>query len=168
MTRPQFFDHAAGCQKSHGEKHRAGCSCRAKEIKTAKNNGDKYDQFLNEADIDIQTFVRPPRPECPICFVPLPFEIELRICFVRCGKVICRACTDESMIIDFDSKVKRGVNIRDPKNCRRYPFCRQLPVEGRAVPVKKIIERGDAAAMMHLGSDYLNGTDVRYDERKAI
>lgn len=40
---------------------------RVEEIK-AMNNGDEYDQFLDEVDIDIKTFVMLGRRECLICY----------------------------------------------------------------------------------------------------
>ena len=43
------------CQKNHRNEHRAECNRRVKEIKAAMNNGDAYDQFLDEVDIDINS-----------------------------------------------------------------------------------------------------------------
>ena len=44
-----------------------------------------FDQFLDEEEIDIDTFVLPSRPECPLCMLPLPFEGDRLIIKHCCG-----------------------------------------------------------------------------------
>lgn len=42
-----------------------------------------FDQFLDEEEIDITTFVLPPLPKCSICDTPYPFE-NSRTIFKQC------------------------------------------------------------------------------------
>ena len=48
----------------------------AKLITDCRKQDDELDQFLDEEDIDIDTFVLPPRPECPLCMLPFPFAAD--------------------------------------------------------------------------------------------
>ena len=44
------------------------------DVKEEYDHG--FDQFLDEQEIDINTFVLPPQPKCSICDTPYPFEAD--------------------------------------------------------------------------------------------
>ena len=61
------------CQKAHRPLHKNACKKRAAELREEK------------------LFSNPPeREECPICFLPMPFEKEKFSYRACCGKEICR------------------------------------------------------------------------------
>jgi len=90
----------------------------SEELEAAEEYDYGFDQFSDEEEIDIDTFVMPTRPECPICTLPLPFEnsqYTLKLC---CGYIMCSACDESS----FYGAIKRGIDIADLFKC---PFCRE-------------------------------------------
>ena len=64
----------------------------SEELEAAEECDDGFDQFSDEEEIDIDTFVMPPRPDCSICTLPLPFEetdqVTVKPC---CGYILCSA-----------------------------------------------------------------------------
>ena len=73
-------------------------------VKTKSRSYDHgFDQFLDEDEIDIKTFVLPQLPKCSICTLPFPFELDRTIFKQCCGNMVCRAC-DEST---FYGELKR-------------------------------------------------------------
>lgn len=137
---------------------------KSNEESSASCNGDGYDPFLDEAIIDIQNFVIPPRPECPICFLPFPFEKEARCQFHCCGKCLCRACLEESF---YGRVEQRGPDCDDAQSC---PFCRELPPQGGiARQLKKLVKQGNFDAMVSLAWITLQGEEgVVCDPKRAI
>ncbi|KAL7536563.1 hypothetical protein ACHAXR_008266, partial [Thalassiosira sp. AJA248-18] len=128
------------CQKAHRPNHKKECKIRASEI---------FDEALFKTP--------PPKDECPICFLPLPFIEEETIYKSCCGKMICLGCAYG----DFHARFTKD-------NC---PFCR-APLESsdeeEIERLNKRIEVGDAEAMYKLGCNYRAGDGVPQDFNKAL
>ena len=60
------------CQVAHRPQHKKACKKRAAEL---------HDDVLFKEP--------PPREECPICMLPLPFDVEEQSFKSCCGKLIC-------------------------------------------------------------------------------
>ena len=65
----------AACKKKHRSKHKKACERRVAEL---------HDEELFKE--------HPPRDDCPICFLPLPFGERQATFSPCCGKVICCGC----------------------------------------------------------------------------
>ena len=98
----------------------------------------------------------PPREECPICFLPRPFDDGETTYFSCCGKVICCGCI--YAVIEADKR-------------RLCPFCRthmDISNEDYIERLKKRVEGDDAVAIRNLGSYYYYGVyGLRQNYRKA-
>ena len=63
------------CKKKHKSKHKKQCDKRVAEL------------------LDKKLFKEPPpREECPICMLPLPYENKTVTFKSCCGKLICYGC----------------------------------------------------------------------------
>ena len=118
----------------------------SEELEAAEEHDYGFDQFSDEEEIDIDTFVMPPRPDCSICMLPLPFEDSQYTLKSCCGYILCRAC-DESSIY---GGVRRGIDMADLFKC---PFCRENQPKDVAAALNILVERGNSNAM-HLLPDY--------------
>ena len=123
----------------------------SEELEAAEEHDYGFDQFSDEEEIDIDTFVMPPRPDCSICMLPLPFEDSQYTLKSCCGYSLCRAC-DESSIY---GGIKRGIDMADLFKC---PFCRENQPKDVAAALNILVERGNSNAM-HLLPDYCAGSD---------
>lgn len=90
----------------------------------------------------------PPRPDCPICFIPLPERDEC--CYHPCcGREMCDGC----VYAHQDATDELGVE----NSC---PFCREsvnVPVSENIKRTEKRMELGDCNAFCMLGGCYLQG-----------
>ena len=124
-----------------------------KLITDCRKQDDELDQFLDEEDIDIDTFVFPPRPECPICMLLLPLEEDSILFTPCCGYVICRACAE----LAYYEEVMRDIAS---KNLNKCLFCREHLPKDEVAALNKLIERDTevkAMALSHLATVYRDG-----------
>ena len=87
----------------------------------------------------------PPRPDCDICFLPMPFHVCHRTSLPCCGNEICGGCF-----------YRLYVGVDDDGPC---PFCRSSStvVEKMLPRLEERVKRGDARAMVHLAMYYEGG-----------
>jgi len=107
----------------------------------------------------------PPKEDCPICMLPIPFTTGL--CGVRktyqpcCGMTLCYGCT-----VAADEEIKKG-------NMKKWcPFCRIPYPNSEKETVKRIKKRmklNDALAFLDLGMQYRDGhMGLPQDREKAF
>ena len=116
----------------------------------------------------------PPRPECPICLITLPFNGEGVSRMACCGNRICSACEYERRRVMEKTNEKR--TARNPDNpclvedC--CPLCRELSVEDEQELLARLqerVERKKAYAFSLMGDCCCFGLHgVPKDERKAF
>ncbi len=163
------------CQRDHKSEHEDVCKKRAAELR---------DELL---------FKQPESThvgDCPICFLPMPFDLSQSVIYECCSKVICTGC---------DVTNAKRAEMRLKHTC---PFCREPltteeeankrrikraeandPVAMREEGVHqyekrnfsrsfewytKAAELGDAEAHFNLAGMYLNGVGVEQDKGKLL
>ena len=120
------------CQKAHRPRHKKQCKRRVVEL---------FDEALFQQP--------PPKEDCPICFLPLPFGPEYTHYKACCGKVLCRGCLCSCAV------AAEMTNI--PPRC---PFCRTPTYSSNKEcieRIKKRVEANDAEAFLMLGFFYHDG-----------
>jgi hypothetical protein len=88
--------------------------------------------------------------ECPICFLPMPIDLEKSMFWTCCSEWICTGC-----VIAIHKS-----NLHDDTNTRSCPFCRTRSSASDEEMKKKTMKRvkaNDPAAMCFMG-------DMCYDE----
>jgi len=81
--------------------------------------------------------------DCPICFIPLPLDLEKTFIMPCCCKAICRGCDLANQMREMEGKI-------EPK----CPFCRHPPPKSEEEAVRNVMKRveaNDQAAMCHMG-----------------
>ncbi|KAL7526174.1 hypothetical protein ACHAWF_001659 [Thalassiosira exigua] len=137
-------------KKSHWPSHKRECKKRAAEI---------LDERLFKTP--------PPKPDCPICFLPLPPRSLDESGFAYhpcCGQVLCSGCT-----FQIRSDATKG---NKPCLC---PFCRTRPhtsLKEAMSRANKRIQVNDGGAFEFLGSMYFGKTHprkegLRQDQKRA-
>ena len=134
------------------------------EVKAADNS----DGFDYEEEIHISTFVMPSQPECPICMLPLPFEVDRSVLLPCCGYVLCRACEESS----FYGGLKRGIAWDKARKCI-FCNCKQVTsMQQFIAALNRLVERGNAKAMYQLGVFYFigekSGWNLERDEKRGV
>lgn len=97
----------------------------------------------------------PPKEDCPICFLPMPYSIGISGVDISyqpcCGKMMCVGC-----MVATGEEMKKG----SMKVC--CPFCRiplQLESDDEYInQIKNRMKVGDGNAFYKLGLEYLEGT----------
>ena len=117
-----------------------------------KLNGSNYNNENNEHDKEL--FKQPPpREDCPICFLRLPY-LETGFRYQSCcGKVICSGCYYAPV---FDNQ---GNKVDDEKQ-NECPFCRVVApktIEEAMEREMKRVEAGDSIAIHNQGLYYREG-----------
>jgi hypothetical protein len=166
------------CREEHREQHGEECKIRAKEIR------------------DRQLFTQPDGTnlgECPICFLPLPIDLEKSMFWTCCSETICKGCVIANTLS----------NLHDDTKARSCPFCRTRSSASDNEMKKKTMKRvkandpaalcfmggtcydkgdydgafeywtkaaalGDLNAHFKLGNVYMHGRGVEKDEEKAL
>ena len=127
------------CQKRHRREHRKKCQERAAQL-------FEFDEKLF-AD-------PPPREECPICFLPMPYGANGCTYQECCGQIICSGCR----VAAIKAVVDTGKSNISEFKCA---FCRaELSEEDDSllfVRLKKRMSAGDAEAFNYLGEIYSGG-----------
>ena len=101
----------------------------------------------------------PPTEDCPVCFVPLPLDqASFLVC---CGKIICSACTIETVRAENAINIKRAKKKQSPLD-HSCPFCRTALDESKC-QFEERVRKGDAEAAYSLAFKYRDG-----DARKNI
>ena len=127
------------CQRRHWPRHKNECKQRAARL---------HDKSLFKQP--------PPKDDCPICFLPMPFAChEMAARFSCCGKIVCKGC-------DYSCLISRNL---------KCPFCNadkiQL-VEISLEQTKKRVEANDANSIWQLGGYYGMGAfGLQKDRKKA-
>ena len=129
------------CKKKHKSKHKKKCERRVAEL---------YDEKLFKE--------HPPREECPICMLSLPYESKTITFQSCCGKSICSGCI----------YVMRETGSKNMKLC---PFCKTPPAiseEEEVGRVKKLMKKGNPTAYNNLAGHYVEGDmGIPQDDSKA-
>ncbi len=128
------------CQRRHRPSHKKECKQRAAKL---------HDESLFKQP--------PPKDDCLICFLPMPFaNDDIVICHPCCGKIVCEGC---------------GYTFLQSGRCR-CPFCNaNVAIENEIAIelVKKRVEANDAESMNYLGLCYAEGKlGLRQDRTKAF
>jgi len=119
----------AACKKKHRSKHKKACERRVAEL---------YDeQLFKEVEPD----------ECPICFLPLPYESSTSNFMTCCGKIICNGCI-------YAMKLSEGKDL--------CPFCRTPPpssdIHQKTInQIKKLMDKGNGEGYFLLAGYYARG-----------
>ena len=134
-----------GCQVAHWSQHKNACKKRA-------------------AELEEELFRDPPeKEECPICMLPLPFDLNESRFQSCCGKFICMGCSHAQQKEDFRS----GKAIQAP-----CAFCRTPGPKGPKEfidQLKRGVERNDMASIEQLAEYYIEGTcGLEKDSTKAM
>ena len=129
------------CQKNHWPKHKQECKQRAARLR---------DESLFKQS--------PPKDDCPICFLPMPFAYDgMAALYPCCGKIVCDGCNH--------SKHTSG-------NLTKCPFCNAKLISEREVGIdqmKKQVEANDVNALTELGCCYFSGSHgLRQDWNAAF
>ena len=127
----------AACKKKHRKKHKKACEKRVAELHD--------EQLFKEVEPD----------ECPICMLPFLHERYSSNFMTCCGKIVCGGCIHAIMM-------REEIDI--------CPFCRTLDViinKEHIRRTKKLIEKGNAEALNHLGGYYADGDYLVQDTAKA-
>ena len=136
----------AACKKKHRHKHKKECERRVAEL---------HDEKLFK--------LPPPKEDCPICMIRLPYLGRGQTYMACCGKVICNGCVHA-----FQSRAiaKRR---KEDEVC---PFCRTPPPDSDKEIIKryeKRMELNDGRAVFSVGSYYARGLlGLRPNQAKAL
>jgi hypothetical protein len=119
-----------GCEQEDKLHHEEDCNKRAAELR---------DEIL---------FMQPEsthRGDCPICFIPLPLDLDKSIMQTCCSKVICSGCNYANAIREIKGKLEF-----------KCPFCRKpIPATNELADEMMMnrIEANDPEAMRQWGSE---------------
>ena len=112
----------------------------------------------------------PPTEDCPVCFVPLPvveFDSTYAVC---CGKIICTACSAETVRAESIINAKRAKKKLSPLD-NACPFCRSVVMNASESKFEERIRGGDGQAAYNLAVLYRVGDtliDLSKDEVKSL
>ena len=167
---------SADCQKAHRSQHKKECRKRAAEL---------HDEELFKKP--------PPREDCPICFLLLPSLETGRRYNSCCGKIICSGCTHAGAMVGDDKlcpfcrtaaptseeeafgRLKKRMQAGDAQAIHELGV---LHAEGRySIPqdgdkalelLLRAAELGYTTAYNDIGHEYIHGSGVERDEKKAV
>jgi len=127
--------------------------CQLKAWASHKQECKKRSAELHEEALFKQP---PPRPDCPICMVPLPIDINQCQYQICCSKTLCTDCITGHWM------------AQDDLDC---PFCRVVATQDNKECVKRLEKRAavnDADAIQYLGGLYDQGKfGLKKDQLKA-
>jgi tetratricopeptide (TPR) repeat protein len=161
------------CRGNHKEQHEEECKQRKAKL---------HDKELFEQPDGTHL------GECPICFLPLPIDLEKSTFCSGCCKLMCNGCIHAYEMSSGNNncpfcrepavkgeeqnnkRVMKRVKVNDPAaiqqiGVRRYQEGDYL---GAVEYFRKAAELGDAVSHYNLGSMYYVGKGVEKDEEKAI
>ena len=137
----------AVCKKVHKKKHKKQCEehvrlAAQKHNEELRRVAEKHDEELFKQP--------PPKEDCPICFIHIPFLLTGWRYQTCCGKVICSGCAYAPVYDNQGNQV-------DNKKC---PFCRTPVPSSEEKSIKreeKRVEANDAIAIHNTGNYYRDG-----------
>jgi len=160
----------AACKKKHRKKHKKACSKRVAEL---------HDEALFNKE-------PPPREECPICMIPLPFKLNESTFFPCCcnkreeilkGKIpLCPFCKEPTLTSDEHhiKQISKLVDNNNAKACNVLGDSYSRGVLGLTRDYRKANELflkagelGCADGYRSLGDAYDRGIGVEADQKKA-
>jgi hypothetical protein len=168
---------STNCRDDHREEHHEDCKKRAAIL---------HDRRL---------FTQPDeshRGECPICFLPMPLQLEKSTFASCCGQWICNGCVYAHVMSNKYDRVKRSrclfcrtpgtdkeeygkraqerIEANDPAAlCFMGTESYETGDDDKALKyLTKAAELGDAEAQYYLGRLYMEGEGVEKDEEKGI
>ena len=131
---------------------------------SSSNNADDVVSCLDRLKLyedisDNKLFADPPKRECPICMLPMPFTSQSSIDMFCCGKSICVGC-----VVKAKDEISKG-NMKD-----WCPLCRVPTISSNDMSfLKKRTEANDPEALYRLGISYSNGQDgLLQDHKKSF
>jgi tetratricopeptide (TPR) repeat protein len=119
------------CERDHRQQHEGACEKRAAELRDEILFKEPESNYLGD---------------CPICFLPLPFDLKKSTLMSCCSKTICNGCCYVHV-------------LRHPLK-QTCPFCRHPVPESQAeveLNMMKRVEKNDPVAMTQMGT-------IRYNE----
>ena len=164
------------CREEHREKHEEECRKRKEGLHERKLFSQPDETHLGA---------------CPLCFLPMPLDVDKSMFRTCCSEVICMGCVVANIMANKHNEVK----------ARRCPFCREVAYdnesekrtmkrmkandpaalrhmagkrrdkgdyEGAFEYWTKAADLGDMIAHYNLGIMYMNGEGVEEDEEKAV
>ncbi len=88
--------------------------------------------------------------ECPLCFVPMPIDLEKSMFRTCCSETICKGC----VVANFMN------NKHDEIKARRCPFCREVADnDENEKRMMKRVKANDPAAMRQMGIEHYKRGD---------
>ena len=153
------------CKIEDGASDNSGKIITSADIDAVSNSIEKIGICNDDDDGDELFQDPPPKEECQICMLPMPFSSN--ICGIKkvyqpcCGKTLCYGC-----VIAANDEMNKG-NMK-----RLCPFCR-FPIHNTDKEylkrVKKRMQINDPEAFYFLGSAYRFGSQgLRQNEKKAL
>ncbi|KAL7535657.1 hypothetical protein ACHAWF_005227 [Thalassiosira exigua] len=113
---------------------------------------------LNDEGSDDLFAPPPPRPDCPICFLPFPIDLSPQYTHLCCGKKICNGCI-------FAQTIEPDLN----NSC---PFCRTpKPRSGEEFLAlcQKRVDLNDPVITFYMGTCYEHGwNNCPRDDKRAF
>ncbi len=161
------------CTEEHREQHGEDCRKRVKELH------------------DNELFTQPDDScfgECPLCFLPMPFDVTRTVFKSCCSKLICKGCVHANWKSNGNNNCPFCREPPPDEETRKKSFMKRIkandPVSMRVMSTKcssegnyekgaeymiKAAELGDAEAHFRLGIMYWMGLDgVEKDEEKKV
>jgi len=170
------------CQQDHHPKHEEMCKERAAELRAA----ELRDEIL---------FRQPGSThdgDCPICFLPLPFDPSKVGMYSCCSKLICKGCLYANLLCqlresgggtcpfcrhpavpkskeEHEKSTMKRVGANDPFAVQQMgmKYYEEGDYEAAFKYWTKGVELGDAAAHFQLSVMYLEGKGIEKDEKKV-
>ena len=140
--------------------------------KTNESEDGVATQANNDDHDDDGMFAEPPpRPDCPVCCVPLPLLNEETVYKECCGHFICRGCIFENAIAFHQRNEKRVNKNLKPleENC---PYCRTEGYDTEQQYIERLkvrVQLDDPVAIYNLAGAYREGSKgLPMDTRKAF
>ena len=168
---------SVACQKEHRSKHKKECKKRVAELRDEMLFKQPESSFLGD---------------CPICCLPLPFDLSKSTFMTCCSKVICIGCNfankkrewEQSLHpscpfcrtpvpetkAEADKNEMKRVKKNDPVAIRRVGRTRfeKRDYDGAFSHWKRAAQLGDVRAHYELSCLYRLGQGVEKDEKKSI
>ena len=161
------------CQKAHRSQHKKECKMRAAEL---------HDEKL---------FIKPPQlGECPICFLQLPSLHTGRRYMSCCGKIVCSGCHHAGALVGADQlcpfcrtpaptsdeeaneRVNKRMEFGDAEAINNLACQYDDGTYGLLHKALELWHRarelGNTAAYCSIGTAYIHGHGVEWDEKKAM
>lgn len=161
------------CQKAHRAKHKKECKKWAEEMAAA--NFAAASARIDRIVVTDDELFRdpPPKEECPICFVPMPFSVGFsavpKVYQLCCGKYICGGCVGACSIEWSNENAARDRGNIPRLPMMSCPFCREPMDDQNLKRCKKRMDANDARAFHMIGAQYdRGGWGLPRDPKKAV